>query len=200
MNRYAYLNALSNCIQNELPADEYNNVMQYYTEYFADAGVEKEQEVIAELGAPNELAGKIIGEYRGKQPSDVVIEKKKKGLPVGWFIFIAIIGSPLWFGLLCAAIGIAAAIVAVIVSIIAASVALMLSGVTVVIGGIVAAFSNGANGAMVAGIGCLSVGVGILFAMLSVLIVSSIVKLCKWASAKKKNKKSGSNTAAQNAE
>lgn len=51
MNRFEYLGALNNCIQHELPADEYNNVMQYYSEYFADAGIEKEQEVIQELGA-----------------------------------------------------------------------------------------------------------------------------------------------------
>lgn len=55
MNRFEYLGALSNCIQHELPADEYNNVMQYYSEYFADAGIEKEQEVIQELGARRNL-------------------------------------------------------------------------------------------------------------------------------------------------
>lgn len=55
MNRFEYLGALNNCIQHELPADEYNNVMQYYSEYFADAGIEKEQEVIQELGARRNL-------------------------------------------------------------------------------------------------------------------------------------------------
>ena len=71
MNRFEYLGALNNCIQHELPADEYNNVMQYYSEYFADAGIEKEQEVIQELGAPSELARRIIAEYRGRQPGEV---------------------------------------------------------------------------------------------------------------------------------
>ncbi len=195
MNKYAYLNALSNCIQNELPADEYNNVMQYYTEYFADAGVEKEQEVIAELGAPDELARRIIAEYRGKQPSDVLLNKnKKKGLPVGWIVFIAIIGSPIWFGLLCVAIGIAAAIIAVIVSVVAAAAAFVLAGVTIVVGGIIAAFSSGATGVMAVGAGCMCAGVGLLLVMLSVFIISLIVKIFKSAAAKKKKKKYGGYT------
>ena len=113
MNRFEYLGALNNCIQHELPADEYNNVMQYYSEYFADAGIEKEQEVIQELGAPSELARRIIAEYRGRQPGEVKLNAKKK-FPVGWIIFIAVAGSPIWLALLCVAIGVAAAVAAAV--------------------------------------------------------------------------------------
>ena len=78
--------------------------MQYYSEYFADAGIEKEQEVIQELGAPSELARRIIAEYRGRQPGEVKLNAKKK-FPVGWIIFIAVAGSPIWLALLCVGIG-----------------------------------------------------------------------------------------------
>ena len=115
MNRFEYLGALNNCIQHELPADEYNNVMQYYSEYFADAGIEKEQEVIQELGAPSELARRIIAEYRGRQPGEVKLNAKKK-FPVGWIIFIAVAGSPIWLALLCVAIGVVAAVAAAVTS------------------------------------------------------------------------------------
>ena len=40
--------------------------MQYYTEYFADAGIENQEEVIKELGTPEELANKIIEEYNNR--------------------------------------------------------------------------------------------------------------------------------------
>jgi len=189
MNRFEYLGALNNCIRNELPADEYNNVMQYYSEYFADAGIEKEQEVIQELGAPSELAGRIVAEYRGRQPGDVKLNAKKKGLPVGWIIFIAVAGSPMWLALLCVAIGVAAAVCAVAVSIVAIAIALLIGGVVCVFGGIVESFTSGANGMLAAGIGCLCTGAGVLISMLCVLIISSIVKGCKNASAKRKKKK-----------
>ena len=63
----SYLNDLSRLLVNQLSPEEYNNVMQYYTEYFADAGIEKQEEVIKELGTPEELASKIIAEYNGRQ-------------------------------------------------------------------------------------------------------------------------------------
>ena len=147
MNRFEYLGALNNCIQHELPADEYNNVMQYYSEYFADAGIEKEQEVIQELGAPSELARRIIAEY------------------------------------------VVAAVAAAAVSVVAVAVALLIGGVACVLGGIIEAFANGANGMLAVGIGCLCTGVGVLLSMLCVLIISSIVKGCKSAAARRRKKK-----------
>lgn len=188
MNRFEYLGALNNCIQHELPADEYNNVMQYYSEYFADAGTDKEQEVIQELGAPSELARRIVAEYRGRQPGEIKLNAKKR-LPVGWIIFIAVVGSPLWLALLCVAIGVAAAVCAVAVSIVAIAVAFLIGGVAFVFGGIIEAFSNGANGMLAVGIGCLCTGVGVLCSMLCVLIISSIVKGCRSAAARRKKKK-----------
>ena len=65
-----YLNDLSRLLVNQLSPEEYNNVMQYYTEYFADAGIEKQEEVIKELGTPEELASKIIEEYKSRQEEE----------------------------------------------------------------------------------------------------------------------------------
>lgn len=67
----SYLNDLSRLLVNQLSPEEYNNVMQYYTEYFADAGIEKQEEVIKELGTPEELASKIIAEYNNRQEDEV---------------------------------------------------------------------------------------------------------------------------------
>lgn len=69
-----YLNDLSRLLVNQLSPEEYNNVMQYYTEYFADAGIEKQEEVINELGTPEELASKIIEEYKGRQDEEATAQ------------------------------------------------------------------------------------------------------------------------------
>ena len=62
----SYLNELSRLLANAISPEEFNNVMQYYTEYFADAGIENQEEVIKELGTPEELANKIIEEYNNR--------------------------------------------------------------------------------------------------------------------------------------
>lgn len=61
MNKNEYLNMLSQRLS-VLPAEEYSNTMQYYTEYFEDAGVENENAVIEELGDVNQLAERILKE------------------------------------------------------------------------------------------------------------------------------------------
>ena len=43
-----------------LPAEERDNAVQFYEEYFDDAGPENEQAVINELGSPENVANKIL--------------------------------------------------------------------------------------------------------------------------------------------
>lgn len=61
MRKDEYLNILSDRL-NVLPADEYRDIMEYYREYFEDAGEENEENVIRELGDVEELAKRIIKE------------------------------------------------------------------------------------------------------------------------------------------
>lgn len=59
MNREEYLKELKRYLK-RLPADDYQNAMEYFTEYFDEAGKDKEQDVIAELGCPKEAAGELL--------------------------------------------------------------------------------------------------------------------------------------------
>lgn len=66
MRKDEYLNILSARL-NVLPADEYTDIMEYYKEYFEEAGEENEEDVISELGDVEELAKKIIKENMGDE-------------------------------------------------------------------------------------------------------------------------------------
>ena len=61
MNRREYLDELNTHLMS-LPAEERENAVRFYEEYFEDAGIENEQEVINELGKPYALAKSIICE------------------------------------------------------------------------------------------------------------------------------------------
>lgn len=52
-----------------LPKEDYNNAMDYFTEYFEDAGSEGETSLMQELGTPKEAAYDIL---------DNLISEKKK--------------------------------------------------------------------------------------------------------------------------
>ena len=46
----------------DMPQEEIQEIIEYYSEYFADAGIDNEQNVIRELGTPKSLAAKILSE------------------------------------------------------------------------------------------------------------------------------------------
>lgn len=71
MRRTDFLNELERLLS-DLPEEERREALQYYEDYFADAGEEKEEEVIRELGSPQKVAESIRADYFGKneEPTD----------------------------------------------------------------------------------------------------------------------------------
>lgn len=58
MNRAEYMKELAFLVQ-DVPDEEREEALQYYEDYFDDAGPENEEQVIAELGRPEKLAAII---------------------------------------------------------------------------------------------------------------------------------------------
>ena len=65
MNRREYIERLEQLLL-VLPYEEREEAIQYYSDYFDDAGVENEDRVILELGSPEEVAAKIRAGYAGE--------------------------------------------------------------------------------------------------------------------------------------
>lgn len=65
MNRKEYLERLEQLLL-VLPYEEREEALQYYNDYFDDAGEEKEEKVIQKLGSPEEVAAKIRAGYVGE--------------------------------------------------------------------------------------------------------------------------------------
>lgn len=58
MNRIDFMGRLA-LLLSDLPESEREEAIQYYNDYLNDAGVENEEEVLAELGTPEQLAASI---------------------------------------------------------------------------------------------------------------------------------------------
>lgn len=65
MNRKEYMERLDQLLL-VLPEEEREEALQYYHDYFDDAGVEDEEKVIRELGTPEEVAAKIRAGFAGE--------------------------------------------------------------------------------------------------------------------------------------
>lgn len=59
MNKTEYLDQLQKYLK-RLPGEDYDNAMEYFTEYFEEVGEDGEQKAIEELGTPKEAAAELI--------------------------------------------------------------------------------------------------------------------------------------------
>lgn len=66
MNRQEYIGRLRHLL-GDLPEEEREEAIQYYEDYFEDAGFENEEKVIRELGSPEKVALMIREGIRGEE-------------------------------------------------------------------------------------------------------------------------------------
>lgn len=187
MTTEEYLRILQNNLVN-VPPEEVWNIMQYYREYFEDAGKENAAKVMEELGAPEQLAKKVSADFvsGGFVMSGSMLKKphaEKKNYT--WLIVIlAVFLSPVWFGLLITVISLLFVVIVVIASLLfaAAAVGISLAGAGIITfgTGIATLFESAATGVMLIGAGMMSVGFGILFVMILCWLVSVTNRLVMW--------------------
>ena len=75
MNRVEFMAELERLLA-DLPEDERQAAVQYYADYFADAGAENEAAVIRELGSPEKTAESIKADYYGRTFDESRFEHK----------------------------------------------------------------------------------------------------------------------------
>ena len=66
MTRNDYLKRLSGKLK-RLPREDYEIAMEYFTEYFEEAGPENEQQAITDLGSPEDAADAAVGDVACRQ-------------------------------------------------------------------------------------------------------------------------------------
>lgn len=194
MNKYDFLSRLRNALSS-LPQEERDAAMNYYEEFFSDAGEDNEQAVIASLGAPEELAKSIIDENNrdnpamssaadsgnssdstsgfNPPPTPAQTGSRWTGGQTALFIILAVLSAPIWGGILAAVLGTLAGLFAAVIGIIAA-----FGGCAIgfFASGIVALFHEPIVGVMLLGVSFVFIG---LFPLAVVPMCKGIVKLSK---------------------
>lgn len=174
MTKDSYLKELRDNLY-QIPQEEVNNIIQYYAEYFDEAGADNVQNVIRDLGSPKQLADKVTADYFGGNMPEVEL-KSKKHINV-WLIVAAVLGAPLWIPLVLAALIVALALVivmfALVVSFGAIVLACAIGGVVMSFASFAVMFSDAATGILLLGIGlvCLSITILMVFATIGIVIL-----------------------------
>lgn len=205
MNRKEFLRQLEQLL-GDIPENERREAMEYYQNYFEDAGPENEAKIIEELGSPEKVATSIkkdlFGENYGayayiKQTKQKEAEQKKRqnNEKIQRNILIAVVivlTFPLWIGLVAGAFGILAGAVACVfaiaVAVIVCVLAFLIAGFALTGIGIVKIFTGfPAVGLVVISIGMLMLAFSILGLIVMVWVIGmfvpwavrGIVSLCK---------------------
>ena len=176
MTRNEYMEQLKKYLK-QLPKEDYDNAIEYFSEYFDEAGAENEQQVMKELGEPKEAARELLLNLLQETTTHSPAKTKRSPGKIILLAFLVLCASPVSLALLIGALGVLFAVVVVIAAVIfslgvtcAATVAggIMLAGF-----GATLIFKSVAAACMMVGGGFLMAGAGILIGVLTVYI-------CKW--------------------
>lgn len=201
MNKEEFLRELAYLLQS-IPDNERAEALQYYEDYFNDAGLENEQKVLEELESPRKVADNIKDGLRAGMDCRDIPEgstqntnpyqnaspvQEKEGMPAWAIVLIVIgciLGSPLIIGGIVLLFGLIITVAAVMASLVigfgAAGAATLVSGIMVMLTGLIHLAGTPFSGMIVIGVGLICFAVGILFMMLTVFLCGcAIPALCR---------------------
>lgn len=200
MNRAEFIDRLRELLS-DITEAEREEALNYYEDYFDDAGVENEASVIASLGSPEKVAATIKhglndatteeGEFSETGYTNYTYDKdeiattsqKKKWDLSGGMLIVAIIVcifalpilAPLAIAVLSVIISILCTIAALIFAVMVAGVAIVVTGIALIISSIVMLISSPVVGILLAGAGLILAGIGVLITILGSWIITKVV-------------------------
>ena len=174
MNRNEFMRRLE-ILLSDISKEERDEALQYYRDYFEDAGAEHEAEVIRELESPEKVAETIKADLKREFQDVQEPPKTSNGLKILLIVLIVLIGAPIilpvGFGLVVAVLGIVIAAFSFFAGLVLGAVAIMGAGLVVIVVGIPLLVV-----ALPAGL--LSVGSGLLIFIVGLIGTAATVKLC----------------------
>ena len=200
MNRKEFMERLEKLLWN-ISDGEREEALQFYNDYFDDAGPENEAQVMEELGSPEQVAKKIkagledgTAEYteqgyqdaRFRENQEVAAGEAKapgrqgvNGWKIVALILLGILAfpsvAPICFTIVMAVVAVVIGICAAMVGLAAAGIAVLLVGGVLIGVGILKLFVMAPIGIALFGAGCLVLALGILLSMLGIFCCAKAI-------------------------
>lgn len=186
MTRTEYIAKLTKYLR-KLPQKDYEEALEYFMEYFEEAGPENEARVIAELGTPKEAAHEVISRLLEEK----IVEDKsslRNKTAILWIAILAVLASPVALPILLLFLAMLLTLLliifAVIVTALALTFALLISGIYTFFTSFSLLSVSLASTLFGGGLGLLMFGGALLLLLISFeickLIVKLITLLIKW--------------------
>lgn len=186
MTKTEYLNQLDHYLR-KLPQADYEEAMDYFTEYFEEAGPENEAQVIQDLGDPKEAAYEILSQLLDKKiEENHILSIRSKHII--WITILAILAAPIALPLTITALVLVFSVVILALSgiVITVSIGLtaFISAFALIWEAIFKLSSSLSTFSLGLGASMLSLGLALIFAFLTLLLAQwfklAFVKLSQW--------------------
>ena len=179
-----------------IPKDDAKELLEYYEEYFLDAGMSLEQ-VEAKYGKPKKFAQQLMMTYYLDKDDEALASTEAEVHPAAgakprmrlvWLIILSLFASPLLvplaLGVLLAIVLVLLAILACLLAFYAAMIGLIVVGAGFVVTGFGVLTQSMATMDFFVGLGLLGIGLGLLLGLGTVkvtrLAFSAFVNFVKW--------------------
>lgn len=180
MNRKIYMRSLGERLR-KLPKEDFDMAMEYFREYFDEAGPDNEERAIEDLGTPQQAAEQIIMNLAARNGEEAPKTSVKKGMSAVWVgilaVFAAPIALPLALGVVLTVGALGLSVVAVLASLVLAAFCLIVGSAAAVILGTVMLVQSPANAAATIGAGLICMGIGLLLAPACVSLTKSSLRM-----------------------
>lgn len=207
MSKEEYLNQLHKYLR-KLPKKDYDDVMEYFEEYFQETDEAGAQKLIKELGTPKEAAQELIANLLDKKIDSTYTynqdyvgtegsKKQTSKWSVFWIACLAIlvlpVGAPLLFALVAVLLCVLLCVAIVLICIFILAFCLLLVGGKLLIRGFFAITASASGFALVSGCGLLTIGLSILLTVFTICLCKwcalLFIKLAQWISNRKRGKR-----------
>ncbi len=169
MNRTEYMEHLQRRLR-RLPKEDYDRAIAYFTEYFEEAGPEREAQAIEDLGSPELAADQIVRDFAVENAASPT-KNVKKGFSALWIGILAVFAAPVALPLSLAFGAVLLAFVLVVITLLLSvfliAVSITISAIPCVLVSFWLLFTSFADGLTTLGLGLVLLGVGILMTMVS---------------------------------
>ncbi len=195
MTKREFLRNLQDALQ-ALPYEERNEALDYYENYFEEAGLENEQSIINELGDIKDLAQKILNNepllpqaVKKVQKEEGLLEKDDKEKKENFFsnnkwliIILLVVTSPIWFSaalsVLGTVLGFVFGIISLALGLVVGSMGMAIASLVVFVGGFFFISVLPGGYLIPLGVTLLLVGFAILFGLLGIAMFTKFFPWC----------------------
>lgn len=171
MNRQEYMERLEHRLK-RLPKEDRERALAYFTEYFEDAGPEREEQAAEDLGSPELAAEQIIRDLAVEHASEPA-GSVRRSFSAFWVGILALFAAPVALPLALAFGAVLLALIlvlaALVFSVFLIALSLVLSAIPCIFVSLWLVVTSFADGLATLGFGLLILGVGILMTLLGIL-------------------------------